>query len=101
MRIGIESRPSDNLYFSCPPHRKLSSDGPATLLLDLPKIKSPDITGLFIFKLVEAAGIEPAFRTLTHCYHSSIFKIFLSSDAPATVRNDNFLSAVRASLPCS
>jgi hypothetical protein len=29
-----------------------------------PKIKSPDITGLFIFKLVEAAGIEPAAKVL-------------------------------------
>jgi hypothetical protein len=37
-----------------------ASDGPATLLLDLPKRKSPETKGLFLFKLVEAAGIEPA-----------------------------------------
>jgi hypothetical protein len=35
-----------------------SSDGPATLLLDLPKRKSPETKGLFQLKMVEAAGIE-------------------------------------------
>ena len=29
-----------------------------------PKIKSPETTGLFIFKMVEAAGIEPASENL-------------------------------------
>jgi len=41
---------------------------------ELIKIKKPlNIKGFPNDNLVEAAGIEPSFRTVTHYYHSSIF----------------------------
>jgi hypothetical protein len=33
--------------------------------LDLPKRKSPETKGLFYYKMVEAAGIEPAAKVLS------------------------------------